>query len=42
MADEPEARDWLAIITGALASIDEMGLVRTIQSQLKQARAAAG
>lgn len=41
MADGPEARDWLAKITGVLASIDEMGLVRIIQSQLKQARAAA-
>jgi transposase len=41
MADTPEARDWLAKITNVLASVDEVGLVRTIQSQLKQARAAA-
>lgn len=41
MADTQEARDWLAKITGALASMDEAGLIHTITLQLKQARAVA-
>lgn len=41
LTDTPEAQDWLARISDALASIDEGGLISSLSLKLKEARSSA-